>query len=141
MTTTFKYHGSEYNLEPTAAPAHPSSNRTASYRGQSYTVSDEKSSAPQPVMGMVYRGVSYRTTPGGGSEIIRSKEAARSVKPAPVQTQLSSLTSARSSGSAELHRRTLLQSLQRRMAIAKAKGDRYVMLQLQEELEVLTGEI
>ncbi|HEY9643930.1 MAG TPA: DUF4278 domain-containing protein [Coleofasciculaceae cyanobacterium] len=138
--TTFKYRGAEYDLEPTSPPEHHQSNRVAQYRGQSYTVADEKTAAPQPVMGMIYRGVSYRTTPSGGAEIIRSKEAARSAKPAPVQTQLSSLTESRSGG-AELHRRNLLQSLQRRMAIAKAKGDRYLMLQLQEELEVLTGAV
>jgi Domain of unknown function (DUF4278) len=139
--TTFKYRGAEYNLEPTSAPKQHQGDRTAQYRGQRYTVADEKASIPQPVTGMIYRGVSYRTTPSGGAEIIRSKEAARSAKPAPVQTHLSSLTGSRPSGASEVHRRSLLQSLQRRMAIAKAKGDRYLMLQLQEELEVLTDAV
>ncbi|NJR64140.1 MAG: DUF4278 domain-containing protein [Leptolyngbyaceae cyanobacterium CRU_2_3] len=139
--TTFKYRGAEYNLEPTSPPEQHQADRTAQYRGQTYQVADENASVPQPVMGMIYRGVSYRTSPSNGSTVIRSKEDARSVKPTPIQTQLSSLAGPRPGGSAELHRRNLLQSLQRRLAIAKAKGDRYLMLQLQEELEVLTGAV
>ena len=136
MTTTFKYHGADYSLEPTSSPE---SKRDCpiQYGGQIYTGEGDNSFV-QPVMGLVYRGISYRTTL---NEVIETSEVVqrdknRPIKPVPVHTRFSSPTTSR--GANQLHRRRLLQSLQRRMAIARAKGDRHLTLQLQQELEALT---
>ncbi|HEY9626891.1 MAG TPA: DUF4278 domain-containing protein [Coleofasciculaceae cyanobacterium] len=130
--TTFKYRGAEYSLEPSAAPE-PQSDRTLNYRGQAYEANAE--AAIQPVRSLVYRGVAYRTTPNDTPETVQT--SAQVAKPVPVQTKLSALSTSR--GANQMHRRSLLQSLQRRMAIARAKGDRHLTHQLQKELDVLTG--
>ncbi len=136
MTTTFKYHGADYSLEPTSSPE-SKRDRPIQYGGQVYT-GEGDSSFVQPVMGLVYRGISYRTTLNEAIETTETApiETNRPIKPVPVHTRLSSPTTSR--GANQLHRRRLLQSLQRRMAIARAKGDRHLTLQLQKELEALT---
>ncbi|MBW4658525.1 MAG: hypothetical protein KME15_07610 [Drouetiella hepatica Uher 2000/2452] len=136
MTTTFKYHGADYSLEPTSSPE-SKSDRPIQYGGQIYT-GEGDSSFVQPVMGLVYHGIAYRTTLNEALEATEATQSAnnRPIKPVPVHSRLSSPTTSR--GANQLHRRQQLQSLQRRMAIARAKGDRHLTLQLQKELEALT---
>jgi hypothetical protein len=137
--TAFKYRGAQYSLEPTAAPE-PQSDRPLQYRGQIY--GDAETSTVQPVMELVYRGVAYRTTADETAEAQTKSQTnpqtkIQVAKPIPVQTKLSALSTSR--GANQMHRRSLLQSLQRRMAIARAKNDRHLTLQLQKELEALMG--
>lgn len=139
--TTFKYRGVEYGLEPTSQPEQANNlsqsqgQLQGQYRGQAYSVSQQ--AVPQPVTGLTYRGVSYRTTPEGGTEVIVSRDQARHAKPRPIQGQSPASVRQRQGGLAELHRRTLLQRLQHRMKIARAEGNRKLVAELEQELQLL----
>jgi hypothetical protein len=149
----FKYRGAKYivgeesvelaqdtaQTESTELTQH---NRTAQYRGQTYQLpAYENVPAPQPVAEMSYRGVPYRTTVMGGTEVILSREQARKTKPAPMQLQSPSIVRRRmsqSDGISALQRRNILQSLKRRLMVAKAEGNRKLAYQLSQELQLLS---
>ncbi|MBD3883367.1 DUF4278 domain-containing protein [Phormidium tenue FACHB-886] len=138
-----KYRGVEYNLDPVSIER-IESGQQGKYRGQSYKMTKLATvPVPQPVLGMTYRGVTYRTTPTGGTETVLNGEKFRNGKPVPIPVRTQSPDSVRqrlsqSAGTAELHRRNIMHYLRRRLLIAKAKGDRKLIQQLEQELQMFS---
>jgi Domain of unknown function (DUF4278) len=136
-----RYRGVAYSFEPMLIEQ-LESDRQGTYRGQSYNV--PRFGQPpvlQPSISLMYRGVAYHTTPSAGTEVVRTKEQLKNSKPIPTPVQMQSVAvrgSAQTAGVTELHRRNILQSLQHRMLVAKAKGDRQLMNDLEQELQMFS---
>ena len=88
--------------------------------------------APQPIAGAIDRGDSDRT-------VIQALKNSKPIS-APVQMQSSAVErpQTQTDSATELHRRNILRALQRRMRVAQAKGDRQLIQQLEQELQMFS---
>ncbi|MEM6838776.1 MAG: DUF4278 domain-containing protein [Cyanobacteria bacterium P01_C01_bin.120] len=90
---------------------------------------------PQSEAKLMYRGAAYQTTRHG------EVQAVVQVQPAPQEAQFKpvfdSMAAARRSllqEAADMHQTNIKRSLEHRMQVAQAKGDEYLLRQLQDEM-------
>ena len=124
-----KHHGVEHSLDPGSIDC-SEGDRQGIYRGLDYDVPHSynvprfgQPPVPQPIVSSIYRGVSYRAT-SMGTEVVLTQNQVKD--------------QAIDNNATELHRHNILQSLQRRMQVAQANGDRQLVQQLEQELQVFS---
>jgi hypothetical protein len=141
-----RHHGVEHSLNPGSIDC-SEGDRQGIYRGQSYEVPHPynvprfgQPPVPQPIVSSIYRGVSYRAT-STGTEVVLTQDQLKNSKPIPVPVQIQTPRASRPDQTEEatkLHRQNILRSLQRRMQVAQANGDRRLVQQLEQELQVFS---
>lgn len=93
------------------------------YRGQAWNIRYPRHmTIPQPITELKYRGVPYRTTATGGIQGVNTTTPA-----------LGHIAQPQFSEVAKIHHSYLLQRLQHRISVAKAKGDANLVHLLEEE--------
>jgi Domain of unknown function (DUF4278) len=121
------YRGTGYDLDPSTLEI-PESSVTGYYRGHAFNLQYPKHiSVPQPGRNLNYRGTAYRVLATGEIEALAGASTKR------VTAVLSPLRSSRQS-LAEVHRNNIHRSLQHRLEVARASGDRYLIQQLEQEM-------
>lgn len=116
------YRGASYEYNPCPQEMTESS-IVGQYRGQAWNIRYPRHmTIPQPITELQYRGVPYRTTATGGIQAVNTTTPA-----------LGKIAQLRFSEVAKIHHTYLLERLQYRMAVAKAKGDTNLVYLLEEE--------
>ncbi|GAB4152391.1 MAG: hypothetical protein Fur0046_31980 [Cyanobacteria bacterium J069] len=126
------YRGNDY--EPGSVPMQMrESGSIGLYRGQELYFSYPRHvPVPQPVNRLQYRGVSYCTSETG--ELTSTGFVARSVSPLQSRHAVSKLTPLVDHQElAKVHHQYLMERLQRRLEVARAKGDDRLVHQLEQE--------
>ena len=126
-----KYRGVEYNLDPVSLDRLESNQRDTD-RGQGYNLPRfGQPPAPPPSLSSSDRGLHDQLP-----------DQLKNSKPIPVPVQMQSPAvvrhPAQTDSATELHRRNILRSLQRRMQVARANGDRQLIQQLEQELQMFS---
>jgi hypothetical protein len=126
------YRGTGYDLEPFISDAStleiPESSMTGYYRGHAFNLNYPKHMpGPQPERNLNYRGTAYRVLTTGELETLAVAPATR------VTATRSSLRSSQQN-LAEVHRKNIHRSLQHRLEVAQASGDRHLVQQLELEM-------
>jgi hypothetical protein len=126
------YRGTGYDLEPSIFDVStleiPESSVTGYYRGHAFNLNYPKHiPVPQPERNLNYRGTAYRVLTTGQLETLAV---------APVKRVTATRSPLRSSRQnlAEVHRKNIYLSLQHRLEVAQASGDRYLIQQLEQEM-------
>lgn len=132
------YRGNRYESEPTAIDM-IDSQVVGRYRGQSVTLQYPRHIPVQPVMELKYRGAAYATTPSGQTRpISRPIQTQPAVPTTTVAQSVSAIATARQQALAEVarvHRQNIVQTLQHRIEVAKARGDEMLVAQLEREMQ------
>jgi len=125
------YRGTQYERDPSPLEI-PESSVTGYYRGHAFDLKYPRHiPVPQPRLNLNYRGTAYRVFATGELEAIGM---------APTVTVRSGFAPSRSISPvrlrnlAEVHRGNIYRSLQHRLKIARASGDRYLIQQLEQEM-------
>jgi len=120
------YRGTGYDLDPSTLEI-PESSVTGYYRGHAFNLKYPKHiPVTQPGRNLNYRGTAYCVLATGELETL--------VAPALRVTATRSLHSSRQS-LAEVHRNNIYRTLQHRLKVARASGDRYLIQQLEQEMQ------
>lgn len=128
------YRGHDYEQEPVPPMQMRDSGSVGLYRGRELHFSYPRHvPVPQPVNRLQYRGVAYQTTETG-----EVNSMGRVVRPAahPQAHQAIAHAHARLIDQQELakvHHQYLMERLQRRLEVARAKGDDTLVRQLEQE--------
>lgn len=128
------YRGNDYEQEPVPLMQMRDSGSVGLYRGHELHFSYPRHvPVPQPVNRLQYRGVAYQTTEAGDLNSM-----GRVVRPAvrPQARHAIASTHARLVDQQELakvHHQFLMERLQRRLEVARAKGDDALIRQLEQE--------
>jgi Domain of unknown function (DUF4278) len=116
------YRGATYEYNP--CPQEMTEGKIlGKYRGQAWNIRYPRHmNIPQPITELQYRGVPYRTTATGGIQAVNTNTPALGKMAQPTLSEL-----------AKIHHSYLIKGLQRRIEIAKAKGDANLVYLLEEE--------
>lgn len=124
------YRGIGYDYEPTLIESAESNG--GFYRGHAYSFSYPKHiPLAQRDVQMTYRGVDYRLTRAGKVESIAPIAA-----PASMTSRLQS-RQAKLKATAIAHHQNIQRSLEHRLDVAKEKGDRALIQQLEREMQMM----
>jgi hypothetical protein len=113
------------------------------YRGQVLRKHTVQNVPPQPIVELKYRGVSYYTDRFGGvNAAVKPQAKANVSEPATVPTPRATITTPSALRRAkeewlQVHRSNLRQNLERRLQIAKERGDQNLVNQLESELQYI----
>ncbi|HEY9621611.1 MAG TPA: DUF4278 domain-containing protein [Crinalium sp.] len=142
------YRGVGYDYEPTPTDMVESGVK-GQYRGQTVDFKYPRHvPAPQPVLGLKYRGASYQTT-SAGTASTNDLEAVKPVKRAATPVTVPAHMRPGQLHPAFLNRQAMMnevsnthrQNIQRRLAhrleVAKAKGDQFLVNQLEREMQLI----
>lgn len=134
------YRGNRYESEPNAIEM-IDSQVVGRYRGQAVAFRYPRHiPVQQPMSGLTYRGVPYATTTTGEVRSVAPSVQTQPAVPGIAAVQsVSAIASARQRAMAEVakvHRQNILQTLQHRIEVAKAKGDEMLVAQLEQEMRL-----
>jgi Domain of unknown function (DUF4278) len=133
------YRGTHYDHAPVSTEM-VESDIAGQYRGQAFHVTYPKHiPVPQPALHLQYRGVNYRTS---GDGLLQTIPASVQTRPALEDEVMSAqilpfiqARQSRFSDLAKVHHDNLLRNLQRRLEVAKARGDQFLIRQLEDEMQ------
>ncbi len=128
------YRGTSYDYDPIRVDQVESPIKRH-YRGQPFNVSYPRHiPVPQPIQNLTYRGVAYRTTGTGGVEaVVPVAETAAAIPTINWSTRQARQALMKEVG--RIHRTNIERSLLHRLEVARAKGDQYLVGQLEREMQ------
>jgi hypothetical protein len=113
------------------------------YRGQILRRHTARNAPPQPIVELKYRGVSYYTDRSGGvNTAVRPQAKVNAVTPTTAPAAKAAITAPSALRRAkeewlQVHRSNLRQNLERRLQVAKERGDQNLVNQLESELQYI----
>jgi hypothetical protein len=135
------YRGTRYDYEPNTVDM-LDSQAVGRFRGQAVTFKYPRHIPVQPVRELTYRSVPYATTAEGTTRAITSPVQTQPAVPSLSFAQsVSAAATARQQALAEaarVHHQSILNSLQHRIEVAKARGDEMLLAQLEREMQQST---
>jgi hypothetical protein len=129
------YRGQHYDYEPVPVDM-AETNTTGHYRGHQFNFSYPRHiPVPQPILDLKYRGVAYRTSSSGlittPQPAIQPDQEVVPVRFKPVKSNRQVLLRE----VAKIHSQNVQQRLQHRLDVARAKGDEWLVAQLEREMQ------